>query len=343
MANLSIVFEALKTLISVPESTSSSPRSLTERLNYNLSSYKNLLKNPAFNFLGKLEYQRIMWPPVDSIELDSLVLYSKFCCEAVSLIALLDDLLNECEITTIPAKAKVPHPQANLLSVADEKVLKSVLEFVICLGLYPYLLPGADAVLKLRLKRAESVVKAGEVNQSFRDCCLYRVCAVLIGCFSNPVIGAAMATRHLVDVLAALIQVLYVPDHCTESKEKLESSDLISKAGQNQEVITFASLSSPGDVAQRLPSMNNESVRNKCLVLLNQVLNKTYQPLVVQQLLLLQGPPSTATKKQGTPSKRPLWLVKACGQLLSERLMTKNGVSHIITGIMESTSGTFLD
>ena len=36
-------------------------------------------------------------------------------------------------------------------------------------------------------------------------------------------------------------------------------------------------------------------------------------------------------------SGAPKWLLKTCGQLLSERLLHRNGVQHVLRGVFEAT------
>ncbi|XP_068006817.1 transport and Golgi organization protein 6 homolog [Melanerpes formicivorus] len=87
-----------------------------------------------------------------------------------------------------------------------------------------------------------------------------------------------------------------------------------------------------------------EAERVRCQETLRHVLDHVYQPLAVQELLVLQGRP-----KQGPPSpgdstkpalvRAPAWLRRLCGQLLSERLLRPNGVQAVVRGIMEGTGG----
>ena len=105
--------------------------------------------------------------------------------------------------------------------------------------------------------------------------------------------------------------------------------------------------------------------------MLQNLLEGTYQPLIIRELwklLILQQQPqggeqgpgakntgggggSVTRSGGGKPevvgtgrrrgSKGSMkWLQKVCGQLLSERLLSKNGVEHVISGIMNmATTG----
>lgn len=336
------IFQAAKKLISASHSSAAALEPLADRVRFNLSSYISLLNGPDYKeLLGRLDLIKSASSDPTLISDDpSLVLYHEICSEAVALLILLDDRLNTLhEADKNPGVIQPvihPPPPKAILSTSDQKTLFGVLEFIVCLGLYPYLLPGVDAFLKLRISHAELVNKAQNVSRNCRECCLYKLCTVLMKMFNNEVIGPAIVSRHLSDVLAALIQVCYAPVHTPRSKE-----NNVSDCSRSCRKVP---ITSPGDIAQREQNNRQKSVKERCLVLLGELLNKTFQPLVVKELLILQGIPSGSSQAQGACSSStgrtsPKWLQRACGQLLSERLMSKNGVHHVISGIMESTAG----
>ena len=105
--------------------------------------------------------------------------------------------------------------------------------------------------------------------------------------------------------------------------------------------------------------------RDECSEILRRLLDKVYPPLVVRELLVLQGgtrrintptvkcsaskqdhetvekppvskkEPQVKTKLHSTLNAAPRWLRKVCGQLLSERLMKSNGVQAVLRGVLE--------
>ncbi|KFW10296.1 Transport and Golgi organization protein 6, partial [Eurypyga helias] len=86
----------------------------------------------------------------------------------------------------------------------------------------------------------------------------------------------------------------------------------------------------------------SEAERAQCRQTLRHILDRVYQPLAVQELLLLQGRPKQSPLSPGEGTKpalvrAPAWLRRLCGQLLSERLMRPNGVQAVVRGIMEGT------
>ncbi|XP_029952972.1 transport and Golgi organization protein 6 homolog isoform X2 [Salarias fasciatus] len=116
-------------------------------------------------------------------------------------------------------------------------------------------------------------------------------------------LAAVLFSRHLGDVMAALCQLGHQPprDGGTLSTEE----------------------------------------RRRCRDSLQNLLDKVYQPLVVRELLLLQGGPTAG----GGPGPRPLrapapaWLRRLCGRLLSERLVKPDGVQAVVRAVLEGGTG----
>ncbi|KAH9362231.1 hypothetical protein HPB48_002209 [Haemaphysalis longicornis] len=72
---------------------------------------------------------------------------------------------------------------------------------------------------------------------------------------------------------------------------------------------------------------------------LQHLLETTYQPLIVRELLLLISNPSHLTLKKASVVKRtPQWLRDICGQLLTESLLRKGGLAQVILGIFDAWS-----
>uniref|UniRef100_A0A8C3NNY4 Transport and golgi organization 6 homolog n=1 Tax=Cyanoderma ruficeps TaxID=181631 RepID=A0A8C3NNY4_9PASS len=80
----------------------------------------------------------------------------------------------------------------------------------------------------------------------------------------------------------------------------------------------------------------SEAERAQCREALRDILDRVYQPLAVQELLILQGQP-----KQRSPSAGAAlaWLRRLCGHLLSERLLRPGGVQAVVRGVLEGTDG----
>ena len=112
---------------------------------------------------------------------------------------------------------------------------------------------------------------------------------VLVRCFENPVLGPNLISQHFSDVLAALVQTCYAPRGSSQSTRR---------RGDSTEHARTKQQCSPGDIkvkdSEAEPSLERETVfislseREWCTDALRKLLNKTYQPLVVRELLILQ-------------------------------------------------------
>ncbi|KAL2300076.1 hypothetical protein Nmel_012035, partial [Mimus melanotis] len=80
----------------------------------------------------------------------------------------------------------------------------------------------------------------------------------------------------------------------------------------------------------------SEAERARCREALRDILDRVYQPLAVQELLVLQGQPK---QKSGGAGAAPAWLRRLCGHLLSERLLRPGGVQAVVRGVLEGTDG----
>ncbi|KAJ7399654.1 Transport and Golgi organization protein 6 like protein [Pitangus sulphuratus] len=84
----------------------------------------------------------------------------------------------------------------------------------------------------------------------------------------------------------------------------------------------------------------SEAERARCREALQDILDRVYQPLAVQELLVLQGPPKQSVPRpRAGPGPAPAWLRRLCGHLLSERLLRPNGVQAVVRGVLEGTGG----
>ncbi|KAL1256924.1 hypothetical protein QQF64_012469 [Cirrhinus molitorella] len=204
----------------------------------------------------------------------------------------------------------------DVLSVAQQKTLSTVLQFVVTLGICPYLAPGVGVALGLRSAFGAAVegavrhdvAPAGERRLLITTNVLLEVSA--LSSLATPVF-----TRHLGDIMAALCQLAYRP--------------------QRPE----------GDGAKSNKGLTVEE-RKSCKEALHDLLGKVYQPIVIKELLVLQGGPKQASSgsRSGCAGRggkaltqTPPWLRRLCGQLLSDRLMQPQGVQAVVRAILEGT------
>lgn len=108
----------------------------------------------------------------------------------------------------LPAE-KAPSLPPDVLGVAQQKLLASALQFVVSLGLCPYLAPGVGAPLAQRSAFGAKVQNlcCGGVQEARRR--LFTTTTVLLKVAEQPSLATVVFTRHLNDLMAALCQLGY--------------------------------------------------------------------------------------------------------------------------------------
>ncbi|XP_028595717.2 transport and Golgi organization protein 6 homolog isoform X2 [Podarcis muralis] len=200
------------------------------------------------------------------------------------------------------------------LSIAQEKTVQVALQFIVTLGICPYLLPGVGLPLRSRTEFSalvQEVASSRCISSATRR--LFVTCTVLMEVADHTSLSRLILTRHLGDLLAGLCQLGFCPARRKDEEE--------AKPSEEQMGLT-------------------EEERSSCREALQGLLNRVYQPLVVRELLLLQGGPKQGSGSSGRSSEHglapaPAWLRRLCGQLLSERLIRPGGVQAVVRGILE--------
>ncbi|XP_034031600.1 transport and Golgi organization protein 6 homolog isoform X2 [Thalassophryne amazonica] len=212
-----------------------------------------------------------------------------------------------------PRTAAVAPPlPPDVLSVGQQKSLGAALQFVVSLGLCPYLSPGVGVPLSCRSAFGAMVEKlVHSVAVPAAERCLLTTTNVLLQMAELPSLGSLVFTQHLGDVMAALCQLGYQPrqaDGCSSDGEKVEEL--------------------------------SADERRSCRDSLRNLLGKVYQPIIIKELLILQGGPrklctADSSKKRPALGPAPSWLRNLCGRLLSECVMQPKGVQAVVRVILE--------
>lgn len=298
---------ALKQLTSA-EYDVAAPSGWMERLQYNLIKSRKILASQSHVITEiKYEYQ------LHSISLTSPNDHAlwDFVTEGLALLICLYKVLD----TSSQDDSSNSTPP--LLSISDQKCIESLLQFISLLGIYPYLDQGVGLSFAAMSNHTNiNVTKLNELSSSIRAWYLCRTLHVLMKCMGNETLAQLILSTVLTNILAAMIQIIYKPE---DSASNSSSSDIKGV--------------SPSDLDSTL--LANE--REWCITQLRHLLDIIPQSLAVRELLVLQGTPS----RVGTRGKSNLlaWLHRACGNLLSERLMQKNGVQAVLRGLFETMSG----
>lgn len=111
-----------------------------------------------------------------------------------------------------------PQLPPDVLSVTQQKMLAAALQFVVSLGLCPYLAPGVGVPLARRSAfgaMVENLVCYRAVPAGLHN--LFTTTNVLLQFAELPSLATLVFTRHLGDVMAALCQLAYQPQRAERS------------------------------------------------------------------------------------------------------------------------------
>ncbi|XP_034541556.1 transport and Golgi organization protein 6 homolog [Notolabrus celidotus] len=224
--------------------------------------------------------------------------------------------------TPPPSAAKQHTPEfapplpPDVLSVSQQKTLGAALQFVVSLGLCPYLAPGVGVPLGCRSAfgaMVEKLICGGKALERRQR--LLITTNVLLTLAELSSLATLVFTRHLGDVMAALCQLGHQPPRA-EGR---------------------------GTEEEKIQDLSAEE-RQKCKEALKGLLGKVYQPIVIKELLVLQGGPKQSPSVGVSGSRTalasaPAWLRRLCGQLLSERLTQPNGVQAVVRAVLGGGTG----
>ncbi|XP_072554692.1 transport and Golgi organization protein 6 homolog [Paramormyrops kingsleyae] len=234
----------------------------------------------------------------------------------VTLTRHLRHLLESFQQDRAPLHSRTPEAAPPLppdvLSVAQQRTVGGALQFVVTLGLCPYLSPGVGVALARRSAFGATVIEAVSCTVAPPpDRRLLVTIHALLELSETSSLGTLLLTRHLGDVMAGLCQLGHHPRR------------------------------PEGDTSEANKGITLEE-RLACRKALQNLLQKVYQPIVIKELLILQGGPKQAQPAApggGVPrtalAQAPPWLRRLCGQLLSERLMQPKGVQAVVRAILE--------
>ncbi|XP_078066581.1 transport and Golgi organization protein 6 homolog isoform X2 [Mustelus asterias] len=295
---------------------------LLRALSHNLTVLEQKLQlDPNWATLQQLR-ERVMSQFTWSMKSEDAVW--NFVTELLVLLLCLKQVMIELLAQFTPPKPNPKTPECapalppDTLSISQQKTVQSALQFVVTLGICPYLLPGVGTPLSCRSDFAATVEKMVHRLESPRGISrLHTVTLALLEIARHPSLESMVLTRHFGDLLASLCQLGYSPNKCQQSSVSLKVSQ---EDRETQKGLTTAELQG-------------------CQQALQNLLDRVYQPIVIKELLILQGGAKQVGSAMGgkarTRSQAPAWLRRQCGHLLSERLMKPRGVQAVVRGIVE--------
>uniref|UniRef100_H0X002 Transport and golgi organization 6 homolog n=1 Tax=Otolemur garnettii TaxID=30611 RepID=H0X002_OTOGA len=302
--SLNRILEALKLLLS-PGGSGSSSLQITKH-DVLLTTLKSNLSALEDKFLKDPQWKKLEWPQ------NSEDVTWNFISQALLLLLCLKETMICLVADFNPGRPNPRTPEAapalspDALSISQQKTVQSVLQFVVTLGVCPYLMPGVGVPLRCRTEFGavvQDVVCLTAAPDATRR--LYTSCRVLLDVAQHAALGSLIFCRHFGDIAAGLCQLGFCE---REKKRETHKEPLLT-----------------------------EEERTLSRGALRDMLDQVYQPLAVRELLILQGgPPQSCTEmKTQLKGRAPAWLRRLCGQLLSERLMRPNGVQAVVRGILE--------
>ena len=185
----------------------------------------------------------------------------------------------------------------DILSIKQQKIIQTLTQIIVCLGICPYLQPGVGLPFHMRsgfsgiLEEITRHIDSSKHQSHERR--FYITTQILSSCLNQKSLKAILISRHLIDLVAALCQLGY---------SKLELKDICIQSEQDTKISASPQIPSNYDQTSNfdyIHILNQEDAlitqeRNDCAKLLHQILNATYHPLVVQILFALQKPSSSS-------------------------------------------------
>lgn len=263
----------------------------------------------------------------------------KYVTMCLNLLLCLQDALSTTPTQLPGSKDEKPsgvQPATNLLSMQQEKIIGSSIQFVVCLGIIPNFLPGVGLPLEKRtgfsnIVKYSSIEKIPTIQKQIR---LLASLKALLQCIEQPTLATLILPRFLTDVLAALCQLGYAPSKYFQA-ENVDGAPTSSDTPHSPK----DSLALPGcadrvETTTIIPAEWLLEQKLKCRQQLDSILDRIYQPLVVRELLVLQSSSLPDANKTNVP-KTPLWLRKTISSLLVGRVLKPNGVQAVIRGVLD--------
>lgn len=330
MAKVVDIIGIIKLLTTCKETSKS--RGLCERLQSSINQVKELIQAPQSKYANlNFIFDQLREQYFVDMTGEVTWCFTSLClCLLEALKSSLDQLL-VTNTAQPPRKLQYPELPPNILSIQHQKIVQAMGQFIIMLGISPYLLPGVGVPLSHRTKSPDALATIKRLQQGAhmtnqqRAWHLYKCCSVLVQCSEQPSLKTAIFPTHLIDVISGLLQICYGPlDKC----DTLPSNKLPSNTN----------FTSPADIklpmvinGNRTPCISEEQ-REMSSEILDSFLDNQYPPLVISHLLTLQSIAHTVNDNCE-------WAVKGCGRLLSRRLMKPHGIQALIEATFSNVKG----
>ncbi|CAC5398768.1 unnamed protein product [Mytilus coruscus] len=406
-----IVLEALKLL-----TTPGSKKNDTDNDTSNLNTFDLLLKScidQFFHEMKKDKYQKLYeyfenkgYTQVVETGFELRWNFTCLClkmletlCSSIERAMIIFQNEQEARISSQGSELKpsqAPPLSPDTLGVAQQKTVLTTIQFIIVLGISPYLQEGVGLQATQRSVFWEVIdlqTKDISIDSIEKDLRMIKCLKILLKCCGIESLGTLILSRHLGDILAALLQLVNgqkkvqnqakpspgtnCPKEAKLSHELNTERNTSKMPSENWTPATIVDMTLSGQVSQgttraqekqictkkvcdpkisecECDSAQNNVQENKgsvvskedvdfCEESLSNLLEKISQPLLVRELMVLQGGSGRQPVQKGDGVNRqvkpiqikaPVWLRKICGQLLTGILMKPQGVHHVLHGML---------
>jgi len=213
-------------------------------------------------------------------------------------------------------------PEADMLSIGQQRNVSALVEMVLALGVLPNLLPGVGISIEKRSVFLQTILKTmpeRQILERYKQ--LVFSIESLLELARYKQFNTLIVTKHLGDVLGCLMQVAHAP----LMKPKADEEEVVKQEeGKSEIEVNEETFVMTHELFDRL-SEDQERFKSE----LNKIIEKTYQPLIVKYLLILQS------NSKNPNTKCPKWFSKTVSNLLSARLVLPDGVLHVVRGVMD--------
>lgn len=210
---------------------------LLATLKSNLSALEDkFLKDPHWKILKLLRDEiahEAEWPQ------DSVDVTWRFTSQTLLLLLCLKETMLRLAADFNPGKPNPKTPETapalspDTLSISQQKTVQSVLQFVVTLGVCPYLTPGVGVPLRFRTEFGavvQDVVCLSTAPSATRR--LYTSCRALLSVAQHASLGSLVFCRHLGDIAAGLCQLGF----CPSKRSSLSPEEEVSIHGERKRV-----------------------------------------------------------------------------------------------------------
>ncbi|GFO30532.1 transport and Golgi organization protein 6 homolog [Plakobranchus ocellatus] len=270
---------------------------------------------------------------------------------------ILDALVNSRN-TSSSSRPGVPQLEPGALSAPQIKTLSSSLQFIVVLGICPYLSPGAGIPVSQRLGPGQILLASPcdygtELTHLTRVQSLLPPTKLMCDMLNVPSLRDIVINHHLHDLLSALFQLRFstksAQDQIAKSHNAPKQKDLVStepeinslpenNIGEKSELFVYQTTSS-----SQLFLYSAEKpwtlflVREHCNRYIDLAVRLSSTPHVLKTLMMLSG--AGKSNSVSVKVKTPAWYKRTVAGLLRDVLMVPNGVQHLIALLVAESHG----